>query len=1068
MTKHARRCRWLPGALFLLASLTVPSEPSRGDVPVDRASAVLVVEQAFPEPPRQRDDWKAPASTVPQEFVTAAWLLFQQGLADPRGCEYREIEVVTGWSYAGRVSRTRTHGWVLPAGQGVKGRFAVCWDGLVYPLVSSGKKADLRDDVAEYVDGGNKAKNRFRDLADDAGSVSFRSLDNLQMALLLRLGEGNLASAVWKKNNPKDNARHSYLALARAWGRTQLHRAHAAHQRGGDAEALYAFRQLTAFTKQVEAQAKVFGFAPDKEHPHCLRYLEQLPDLLADQERRAKAGPREAVVRLGPGRHPDANKRIAALIARLDEVQVTSSNFGWHQRDPIIDALIREGPPALDPLLQCFEDDRRLTRGFYFDRYGFEGGRCIDVHELAEAAIDGILGNAFFPPASEDDQNNNLRNLTWKEQAARLREKVKRAQWLSPAERRQKDAERWFNQLADDKAQPSAWQWAADRLVYRPPSDDEPTVTVWSNGWAPVHAGGQETRQRLGESLRGRKNPSVTELILKRVEHCDVDSGVTALLGSLAEWEPKAARVRLAEHMLRLRDQQAWRSYVEVVDRRCKLGDFNALDDYIAWTRTVKPDIADVKEIWAGYQSLFTPMLNYPSHPGMAEAAALLFENEKSPWLPLVREREGALQGHDLSSMLTTNLLRQPSFRKAVLKELANKGGEGAIEVDPCGSQHIELPGVLHSNGGGGNWRELDIPEEGVKGKFRICDFVAWQIGEYFDAAPRCELYWSEEKRDKAVEACVDFLRRYGDHLFLDSPTPKRDKPATADDVRSGKAIFSLAAEGESRVVPALKLPLEARWVTLKHRPHEWEERDSRTGKIVVRTGYRQNGRIVQAEEVWKDGKWQRYYGFVGCDHIARVPADEIAFPPPPPHLRDREWQLLVSGSHGRPPDWVSLPSGFHARLDVPPLTVELIDDFPPRLPANAPLVFGLVVRNSRGIDQESPAHDTSVRVRLLYSPETISRQGALVPQAARETEWVHLTPKPDAAFNTAKAKILAPTEEIKAATFDLREWFDLSNPGFYRLQLLPAATGGDAPGQAPTEVRFSLAAPERQALHDK
>jgi hypothetical protein len=593
-------------------------------------------------------------------------------------------------------------------------------------------------------------------------------------------------------------------------------------------------------------------------------------------------------------------------------------------------------------------------------------------------------------------------------------------------------------------------------------------VTVWSNAWAPVRAGGQETQKRLGELMRGRKNPSVTELILKRIEHCDDDDTVTGLLRSLSEWEPKAAGAPLAEHMLRLRDNQDWQLYIGVISTRCELGDYQALDDYVAWIRTAHPDVLDRDRSLRGYQRIFAPMLSYPNHPGMAEAAAALFESEKSPWLPLVGDREQDYRRSNITQLITNSLLRQPSFRKAVLKELANKGGEGAIEVDGYGAQRIHLPGVLQSNQGGASWRELDIPEEGVNGTFRICDFVACQIGEYFDAAPRCELYWSEEKRDKAVAACAEFLRRYGDHLFLDSPTPKRDKPATADDVRSGKAIFSLAAEGEARVVPALKLPLEARWVTLRHRPHQWEERDSRTGKIVVRTEYQQDGRIVQAEEVWKDGKWQRYFGFVGCNHIARVPADEVAFPPPRPRLRDREWQLLISSSTGRPPDWVSLPSGFHARLDVPPLTVELIDDFPPRLPANAPLVFGLVVRNSRGIDQESPAPDNSVRVRLLYSPETISRQGALVPEAVRDTDWVQLPPKPNAAFNAPKAKVLAPTEEMKAAAFDLREWFDMSKPGFYRLQILPAATSADAPAQAPAEVRFSLAPPERSAQHGK
>jgi hypothetical protein len=68
-------------------------------------------------------------------------------------------------------------------------------------------------------------------------------------------------------------------------------------------------------------------------------------------------------------------------------------------------------------------------------------------------------------------------------------------------------------------------------------------------------------------------------------------------------------------------------------------------------------------------------------------------------------------------------------------------------------------------------------------------------------------------------------------------------------------------------------------------------------------------------------GKWQRYYGFVGSNHIARVPADDIEF-----DLPDR-W--------GQPAAWISIGAGFQARLALPPLNVEVFDDLPARLPAD-------------------------------------------------------------------------------------------------------------------------------------
>jgi hypothetical protein len=317
---------------------------------------------------------------------------------------------------------------------------------------------------------------------------------------------------------------------------------------------------------------------------------------------------------------------------------------------------------------------------------------------------------------------------------------------------------------------------------------------------------------------------------------------------------------------------------------------------------------------------------------------------------------------------------------------------------------------------------------------------VAAEISNRVPGAPQCELYWSEKRRDQAVLECAKYLRRYGDHLFRRSDALKREKPATAEEVRAGKAIFSLAGEGETRLVPGLALPRDARWATLKHRPYLDEEADRRTGKTVVSTAYRQTGRVVQAEEVFKDGKWQRYYGFVGCNRVARVPAEEVEFPTPEPRWR-------------APQEWLPIGGGLDARLEVPPLKVELIDDCPPRLPADAALKFGLIVRNARGLDQTTAAPDKSVRLRLLYSAETVSRQGALAPLARSDADWKRLTPKQGAAFQPAKARTLAPAEETKAATFDLRDRYELNKPGFYRVQLLPSDKDDDV-----VEVCFSLA----------
>jgi hypothetical protein len=134
---------------------------------------------------------------------------------------------------------------------------------------------------------------------------------------------------------------------------------------------------------------------------------------------------------------------------------------------------------------------------------------------------------------------------------------------------------------------------------------------------------------------------------------------------------------------------------------------------------------------------------------------------------------------------------------------------------------------------------------------------------------------------------------------------------------------------------------------------------------------------------------------------------------------------------------------------------------------AAAPLTFTLVARNARGVEQSLPLAEKFVNVRLLYSPAVISRQGAQVPQAKRKTDWVELKSKPGATFTVEKGRVLAPAGERKLATFDLRARFDVSKPGFYRLQLLPVSADPKATKEF-GEVRFSLAAPRKPTADPK
>ena len=56
----------------------------------------------------------------------------------------------------------------------------------------------------------------------------------------------------------------------------------------------------------------------------------------------------------------------------------------------IVQALIREGMPAVGPLLECLETDERLTRSVRFHRDFLHNRNVLPVAEAAYATLQGI------------------------------------------------------------------------------------------------------------------------------------------------------------------------------------------------------------------------------------------------------------------------------------------------------------------------------------------------------------------------------------------------------------------------------------------------------------------------------------------------------------------------------------------------------------------------------------------------------------------------------------------------------------------------------------------------------
>lgn len=1013
----------------------------------------------IPDPPQQRAPWQAPETKLPRFLVSAAEVLFEQGIADPRGCEYREVEIGEG-------KLIKTRGFVLPERPGDAGRFVVCWNGVIYPAFSVGEPVDLDAEVRALAEaaerdrqkpGGATIRFNRRGLIDGfqwgpAGDRDWAVTEShlaLKVCLLLRLGRADLAEALfagaigWKPTGTRRDLRNygiSYLTIAQDWAGDLFLRLVVAHIRGDDAVALDAARRLSAFNAAVEAKAEAMGF-PRQAHQQqpgakgptpYLSFLGQLSLFLSDHERRAKEPPRGPI----PPKGAEPAARVAALIRDLDQVgdgrQMIMSGIASPFGAPIVKELIEEGDAAVEPLLAVLESDERLTRAVDYDDRGDSLWR--NVHPVREIALPALRQIVRFGRLPAEVEAGDAKG-----QAEAIRE-FWRANRDIPL------ADRWYRDLADDSAGADRWLEAAGGIV-----------APAGNGASGLRPSARSPKPgpMQGESLRAGRDPSVSALMAARIVAIVRSSpGDDAGLGKasqmaliFARWDLEAAlpslRAVMAEALARdarlpaagaTSSARPWEGIATYTLWRAKGGDLAALDEYAAWIRKVgpKPD--------RGHRDIgiLEPLWTYPDRPALAESVHLMFNTPGSPWLPLASDMDS---GPFSDQLITSPMICVPGFREAVIAALADEAEVGTAGPGEGGSVAYTLKSG--TSGSYGRRRPAPEGEKPAAGPtpFRRCDLVAWHASR-LEGAPECEPDWPKERRDKAIRDCAAFLEKYGARFTADLPPerasfpfndrarlafPRLDRPATAEDVRAARAIFSLEGRGEVRVVSLPKFPMQARWLALKDYPIEAMTSDGK-----ARREYEQDGWIWQAEEARKGDRRERWYGFVGRHGVARVPAAEIEFT--------------------KQPSWAAAPPG-------PDAVVVPVDFSPSGYRPGEPIVVAVKLWNRRGEGERAipaeflrngedgkPALRRGVGLELTRTP--LDRYGS-APQGGGVSEKVAL--KRTATFEPGDeaARKLAPGEEAEVMRLTLGDWFDLGQPGFYQLWVVFVADSGVGAGRS-------------------
>ncbi|MCH8978864.1 MAG: hypothetical protein IH945_06430 [Armatimonadetes bacterium] len=94
----------------------------------------------------ENQSWERYPTSLPSAFVDAADLLFEHGLEDPTGGEYREIAVTVPSSLKNEEKQIKTNGWVF-TDQTTGLLYAVCWDGMRYEVDWVGRKTEISRDL---------------------------------------------------------------------------------------------------------------------------------------------------------------------------------------------------------------------------------------------------------------------------------------------------------------------------------------------------------------------------------------------------------------------------------------------------------------------------------------------------------------------------------------------------------------------------------------------------------------------------------------------------------------------------------------------------------------------------------------------------------------------------------------------------------------------------------------------------------------------------------------------------------------------------------------------------------
>lgn len=753
----------------------------------------------FPIPPQQSAPWKLPDKVPdPQgELKAAVDTMFKLGLADPRGCPYHHVTV----KEAGKLHDARA--WVLPATQGDTIRYAIGWNGLIYPVEKVGKEADLAVDVKILISGDHFQDMPFSNYRDESSEQILSEYaatprmmrDWAAPYLLLRLGEsvqvyddvtGIPADDFDPFAIPPVQPKHLEYPSSLFLDSDHERLVQCARLIRGDGVAAFiekndrlAAARVQAFDR-VSAEVERKLLQEERAKRSNFSFNASWRSLLADAQRRLE--PAKAV----------GDSEIAKAIATWDEVE------NWDEKSPpaSFEKVVAAGPAAITPLLECLEHDPRWTRGSRVEE-GSDDDKRVHynfprVRDLAFHALNRILRfTVVWVPANSESFDD-----TWSEEGV-AKMKAFHNEYGNAC-----GGELWFRILADEDAEIED-QLQAAKYIVRPVSFGE-----YGLGDDDYHLFyDPNVRNRFLEPIRSieggqlllRRDPSVADL-LKRAwkrSHLLIDQSVAdgapeevfpvgcgggsdvrtlalryqphQFVVLLEQWQHGNQEVlkehydRLATSLANIRKNTKSSDYVvsmlceETLILRFWAEDKSAMHDYEQLVRAARsPQDVPINVMFA-----------VPNESGMDQLAqAAILGN--TALLSLVNKtweeydsRESLIRGN-LYDDTPSPLLILPSFRRALIEALQTKTKQGTLLVKQSGCSvkfdaDASKPGSSTSD-------EATLPGTGQE--VRLCDVIADILtpdrGPAVWVSPRFHLADPLPERDRAIAEWIKVLSEPG------------------------------------------------------------------------------------------------------------------------------------------------------------------------------------------------------------------------------------------------------------------------------------------------------------------